>query len=164
VGVETLLNQQKDDHYWMRQALELAQEAARCDEVPVGAVLVNKAGELLARGYNRPISASDPTAHAEIVVIREAATRLQNYRLIDTTLYVTLEPCVMCVGALVQARVGRIVYGALEPKTGAIQSAHQLFDSAQFNHTPEISSGVLETECSNLISQFFQQKRAAKIR
>ena len=125
---------------------------------------MNKAGELLARGYNRPISASDPTAHAEIVVIREAATRLQNYRLIDTTLYVTLEPCVMCVGALVQARVGRIVYGALEPKTGAIQSAHQLFDSAQFNHTPEISSGVLETECSNLISQFFQQKRAAKIR
>ena len=128
----------------MRRALEQAQEAARYDEVPVGAVLVDKGGELLARGYNQPISTSDPTAHAEIVVIREAANRWQNYRLVDTTLYVTLEPCAMCVGALVQARVGRIVFGALEPKTGAIQSVFQLFDSTQFNHSPEICGGVLE--------------------
>ena len=146
----------------MLQALEQAHKAASCDEVPVGAVVVDRSGELLARGYNQPITTQDPTAHAEIVVIREAATRLQNYRLIDTTLYVTLEPCAMCVGALVQARVGRIVFGALEPKTGAIQSAHQLFDSAQFNHSPEISGGVLETECSDLMSQFFQRKRVAK--
>jgi tRNA(adenine34) deaminase len=117
---------------------------------------------LIARGYNQPITTLDPTAHAEIVVIREAAKRLQNYRLVDTTLYVTLEPCAMCVGALVQARVARIVFGALEPKTGAIQSAFQIFESAQFNHKPEISAGVLATECSALMSQFFEQKRAAK--
>jgi len=146
----------------MLQALEQAHKAASCDEVPVGAVVVDKSGELLARGYNQPISTLDPTAHAEIVVIREAAKRLQNYRLVDTTLYVTLEPCAMCVGALVQARVGRIVFGALEPKTGAIRSAHQLFDSTQFNHSPKISGGVLEAECSDLMSQFFQLKRAAK--
>jgi tRNA(adenine34) deaminase len=117
---------------------------------------------LIARGYNQPITTLDPTAHAEIVVIREAAKLLQNYRLVDTTLYVTLEPCAMCVGALVQARVARIVFGALEPKTGAIQSAFQIFESAQFNHKPEISAGVLATECSALMSQFFEQKRAAK--
>ncbi len=146
----------------MLQALEQAQNAASCDEVPVGAVLVDKSGELIARGYNRPITTLDPTAHAEIVVIREAAKRLQNYRLVDTTLYVTLEPCAMCVGALVQARVARIVFGALEPKTGAIQSAFQIFESAQFNHNPEISAGVLAAECSALMSQFFEQKRAAK--
>ncbi len=146
----------------MLQALEQAQNAASCDEVPVGAVLVDKSGELIARGYKQPITTLDPTAHAEIVVIREAAKRLQNYRLVDTTLYVTLEPCAMCVGALVQARVARIVFGALEPKTGAIQSAFQIFESAQFNHKPEISAGVLATECSALMSQFFEQKRAAK--
>ena len=146
----------------MLQALEQAQNAASCDEVPVGAVLVDKSGELIACGYNQPITTLDPTAHAEIVVIREAAKRLQNYRLVDTTLYVTLEPCAMCVGALVQARVARIVFGALEPKTGAIQSAFQIFESAQFNHKPEISAGVLATECSALMSQFFEQKRAAK--
>ena len=146
----------------MLQALEQAQNAASCDEVPVGAVLVDKSGELIARGYNQPITTLDPTAHAEIVVIREAAKRLQNYRLVDTTLYVTLEPCAMCVGALVQARVARIVFGALEPKTGAIQSAFQIFQPAQFNHNPKISAGVLAAECSALMSQFFEQKRAAK--
>ena len=146
----------------MLQALEQAQNAASCDEVPVGAVLVDKSGELIARGYNQPITTLDPTAHAEIVVIREAAKRLQNYRLVDTTLYVTLEPCAMCVGALVQARVARIVFGALEPKTGAIQSAFQIFQSAQFNHNPKISAGVLAAECSTLMSRFFEQKRAAK--
>lgn len=150
------------DEYWMRQALQQAQRAAHCDEVPVGAVLVDKSGELIACGHNEPITTLDPTAHAEIVVIREAAKRLQNYRLPDTTLYVTLEPCAMCVGALVQARVSRIVFGALEPKTGAIQSAHRFFESAQFNHYPEILGGVLDAECSDLMSKFFRQKRQAK--
>ena len=162
MGVKTLENQHKDDRFWMLQALQQAQIAAGCDEVPVGAVLVDKSGELIACGYNQPITTLDPTAHAEIVVIREAAKRLQNYRLVDTTLYVTLEPCAMCVGALVQARVSRIVFGALEPKTGAIQSAFQFFESAQFNHNPQISAGVLATECSELMSQFFEQKRAEK--
>ena len=146
----------------MRQALQQAQRAAHCDEVPVGAVLVGKLGELIACGHNQPIMTLDPTAHAEIVAIREAAKQLQNYRLPGTTLYVTLEPCAMCVGALVQARVSRIVFGALEPKTGAIQSAHRFFESAQFNHYPQILGGVLEAECSDLISRFFQLKRQAK--
>ena len=150
------------DEHWMREALQQAKRAAQRDEVPVGAVLVDLAGDLIASGHNHPISAIDPTAHAEIVVIREAARQLQNYRLPDTTLYVTLEPCAMCVGALVQARVSRIVFGALEPKTGAIQSAHQLFESDGFNHYPEIHGGVLESECSALMSQFFLKKRQAK--
>ena len=150
------------DEYWMREALRQATRAAQSDEVPVGAVLVDLAGDLIASGHNQPISALDPTAHAEIVVIREAARQLQNYRLPDTTMYVTLEPCAMCVGALVQARVSRIVFGALEPKAGAIQSAHQLFESDGFNHYPEIHGGVREGECSALMSQFFLKKRQAK--
>jgi tRNA(adenine34) deaminase len=146
----------------MRLALEQAQKAYDRDEVPVGAVLTNATGDLIASGHNQPISAADPTAHAEIVVIREAARQLHNYRLPGTTLYVTLEPCAMCVGALLQARVGRVVFGALEPKTGAIQSVHQIFQSDQLNHYPEILGGVLEPECSALMSKFFQQKRRAK--
>ena len=146
----------------MQQALEQAELAAARDEVPVGAVLVDKTGERIAVGHNQPIAAHDPTAHAEIMVLREAAHRLQNYRLPDTTLYVTLEPCTMCVGALVQARVGRLVYGAAEPKTGAIESAHRLFEEGQFNHYPEVRSGVLESDCSALMSAFFEQKRRLK--
>ena len=143
----------------MRQALELAQQAYDLDEVPVGAVLTGSSHELIVGGHNQPISANDPTAHAEIVVIRKAARQLQNYRLPGTTLYVTLEPCAMCVGALVQARVTRIVFGALEPKSGAIQSAHQFFESPGLNHYPQVSGGVLETECSTLMQKFFRQKR-----
>ena len=146
----------------MRQALQQAQLAASRNEVPVGAVLVSKAGELIASGHNQPIMAHDPTAHAEILVLRAAAQLLKNYRLPDTTLYVTLEPCTMCVGALVQARVGRLVYGAVEPKTGAIESAHQLFDGGHYNHYPEVQGGVLESECSSLLSDFFEQKRQHK--
>jgi tRNA(adenine34) deaminase len=162
VGVVTLSRQVKDDQFWMRQALQQAQLAADCDEVPVGAVLVSQSGELIASGHNRPIASHDPTAHAEIMVLRAAAQRLQNYRLPDTTLYVTLEPCTMCVGALVQARVARLVYAAVELKTGAIESAHQLFDGGHYNHYPEVQGGVLESECSNLISTFFEQKRRNK--
>lgn len=112
------------DEYWMSQALNQARQAAECDEVPVGAVLVNEENELIAKGHNQLISSVGPTARAEIIVLREAAPKLNNYRLPNTTLYVTLEPCTMCVEALVQARVKRIVYGAVEPKTGAIESAH----------------------------------------
>ena len=146
----------------MRLALEQAETAADRDEVPVGAVLVDADGELIAAGHNQPIGSQDPSAHAEIVVLRAAAQKLANYRLPGTTLYVTLEPCVMCVGALVHARVGRLVYGATEPKTGAIESAQKLFESGRFNHRPEIEGGVLADECSALLSEFFERKRAAK--
>ncbi len=151
-----------NDLDWMRQALMQAQIAADKDEVPVGAVLVDSAGELISAGHNQPISASDPSAHAEIVVLRAAAQKLGNYRLPDTTLYVTLEPCTMCVGALVHARVGRLVYGAAEPKTGAIESAQRLFETGKYNHQPLVEAGVLANECSALLSQFFAKKRKAK--
>ena len=146
----------------MSEALLLAGQAAEKDEVPVGAVLINDENELIVSGHNQPISSCDPTAHAEIVVLRKAAKKLNNYRLPNTTLYVTLEPCTMCVGALVQARVKRIVYGAVEPKTGAIESAHQLFDNGTYNHKPEIQGGVLAEQCSALLSDFFEKKRELK--
>ena len=146
----------------MSRALLLAEQAAEKDEVPVGAVLINEQNGLIAGGHNQPISANDPTAHAEIIVLREAAKKLNNYRLPNTTLYVTLEPCTMCVGALVQARVKRVVYGAVEPKTGAIESAHRLFDKGNYNHKPEIQGGVLADQCSSLLSDFFQKKRNQK--
>jgi len=146
----------------MRQALEQARNAAELDEVPVGAVLVDINGVLVSAGHNQPIRSHDPTAHAEIMVLRDAARKLKNYRLPGTTLYVTLEPCTMCVGALVQARVARIVYGATEPKTGAIESAQRLFESGEYNHKPDIQGGVLADECSSLLSRFFAAKRAAK--
>ena len=150
------------DSAWMRQALVQAQIAAENDEVPVGAVLVDAAGDLVAAGHNQPIGACDPSAHAEIMVLRAAAQKLGNYRLPGTTLYVTLEPCVMCVGALVHARVERVVYGATEPKTGAIESVQRLFESGDFNHKPEIVSGVLADECASLMTEFFADKRASK--
>ena len=146
----------------MRLALEQAQIAAEMGEVPVGAVLVDAAGELVAAGHNQPISAHDPSAHAEIVTLRAAAGKLGNYRLPDTTLYVTLEPCTMCVGALVHARVGRLVYAAVEPKSGAVESAQQLFDTGNFNHRPQIESGVLAQESSALLSWFFEIKRSSR--
>ncbi len=146
----------------MSRALLQAQHASECDEVPVGAVLINDENELIAEGYNQPISLLDPTAHAEIVVLRKAAQRLNNYRLSNTILYVTLEPCTMCVGALVHARIKRIVYGAEEPKAGAIVSAHRLFDNGYYNHVPEVSGGVRKDECSSLLSAFFEKKRQHK--
>ena len=143
----------------MRQALLQAQCAADLDEVPVGAVMVDASGEMIACGHNQPISSTDPSAHAEIVALRAAALKMGNYRLPDTTLYVTLEPCTMCVGAIVQARVARVVYGAREPKTGAIESAHRLFESGSFNHQPAIDSGILASECSQIMTRFFEAKR-----
>lgn len=146
----------------MHQALYEAEQAAKYDEVPVGAVLIDQSGELITSGHNQPISSIDPTAHAEIVVIRAAAKQLNNYRLPNTTLYVTLEPCTMCVGAIVQARIGRVVYATTEPRSGAIESAQQLFLNSRFNHYPEILGGVLEEECSACLSEFFSNKRKVK--
>jgi tRNA(Arg) A34 adenosine deaminase TadA len=143
----------------MREALAQARIAAEKNEVPVGAVLVDAAGEILAAGHNQPIGARDPSAHAEIVTLRAAAQKLDNYRLPGTTLYVTLEPCTMCVGALVHARVKRVVYAATEPRTGAIESAQKLFETGEYNHRPEIEGGLLADESSALLTAFFKARR-----
>jgi tRNA(adenine34) deaminase len=142
----------------MREALELAARAAEHGEVPVGAVVV-KDGVVIGRGFNRPIGTSDPTAHAEIVALREAAAALGNYRLIGCELYVTLEPCVMCVGAMVHARIARIVYGASDPKTGACGSIVDLPGLATFNHHGSFEGGVLADECSGALKRFFAERR-----
>lgn len=146
----------------MQLALQQARAAATVNEVPVGAVLVSEDDKLLAASHNQPISSHDPTAHAEIMVLREAARSNKNYRLISTTLYVTLEPCVMCVGAMIHARVKRLVYGAVEYKTGAIQSACQLLDETRFNHQIMVESGVMETQCAQVLTEFFARRRAEK--
>ena len=146
----------------MQRPLEQAQLAASIDEVPVGAVLVDAEQNLLAASHNQPIATHDPTAHAEIMVLREAAKTHRNYRLLDTTLYVTLEPCVMCVGAMIHARVKRLVYGATEYKTGAITSAIALLEQASFNHQIEVTSGVLEESCASIMSEFFARRRLQK--
>ena len=146
----------------MQRALEQAQQAAVENEVPVGAVLVDADNQLIAAGYNRPITRHDPTAHAEVVVLREAAQKIENYRLVDTTLYVTLEPCVMCVGAMIHARVKRLVYGATEHKTGAIESRTNLLEQALFNHKIIVQSGVLAEPCANILSDFFARRRVQK--
>ena len=142
------------DRHWMQLALEQAQLAAANGEVPVGAVLV-KDNQLIASGFNQPISSCDPSAHAEIVVLRAAAKNLSNYRLPDTTLYVTIEPCTMCVGAMIHARIARLVFGAPEPRAGATK----LLDSASFNHRIEIVGGVLADECRELMQAFFRERR-----
>jgi len=147
------------DSDWMQQALDQAGIAATMNEVPVGAVLVDADGQLLAAGHNQPISACDPSAHAEIVTLRQAALKLENYRLPGTTLYVTLEPCTMCVGALVHARVKRLVYAASEPRSGAIESAQRLFETGEYNHRPEIEGGLLAAESSALLTAFFKARR-----
>jgi tRNA(adenine34) deaminase len=149
------------DEYWMGKALALAQHAAAAGEVPVGAVLIFN-DVLVGEGSNRAITTNDPTAHAEIVSLRQAAHHLQNYRLPDTTLYVTLEPCAMCVGALVHARIKRLVFGALEPKAGAVCSRFHLLQQKGFNHQLEFHQGILESECSQILSDFFQQRREQK--
>lgn len=147
-----------DDQRWMAMALEQGRAAALVNEVPVGAVLVRD-GELLATGYNQPIIGHDPTAHAEIVVLRSAAQRCGNYRLPGTTLYVTIEPCAMCIGAMMHARVERLVFGAPEPRAGAVISALRLLEAEHFNHRIVYSSGVLADECSALMQDFFRARR-----
>ena len=143
----------------MRAALALAREAATLDEVPVGAVVVFD-GEIVGRGFNQPIGRHDPTAHAEIMALRAAAARLSNYRLPGATLYVTLEPCAMCAGAMMHARIGRVVFGARDPKTGAAGSVVDLFGEARLNHHADIEGDVLAEECGALLSGFFAARRA----
>ncbi len=142
----------------MQRAIELAQKAESLDEVPVGAIIV-KDDQVIGEGFNAPISETDPTAHAEMTALRRAAIYLGNYRLVDTTLYVTLEPCLMCVGAIIHARVAHVVFGAKEPKTGAAGSAFDLLISKKHNHRLEVRSGVLADQCASLMTEFFSKKR-----
>ena len=151
-------SQSEVDQQWMRHALQLAERAEQAGEVPVGAVLV-KGGELLAEGWNQPIGLNDPTAHAEVVALRAAGRVLGNYRLCDTTLYVTLEPCVMCVGAITHARVDRLVFGASDPKRGAVESAFELMQPGKFNHNVVCEGGVLVEPCAALLRDFFKRRR-----
>ena len=148
----------EDDVHYMRRAIELAREAEAAGEVPVGAVIVRD-GEILAEGFNRPISTHDPTAHAEMVALRAAAARIDNYRLTGTTLYVTLEPCAMCAGAMVHSRVQRLVYAATDPRAGAAGSVFNVVQCDALNHRLEITSGVLADECGPLLRQFFVARR-----
>ncbi len=147
------------DEDYMREALRLAGQAALAGEVPVGAVLV-KDGVIVGRGSNAPISRHDPSAHAEMIALREAAQHFGNYRLVDCELFVTLEPCVMCVGAMLHARVSRVVFGARDPKTGAAGSVLDLFSETRLNHHASVQGGVLAEECGKVLSDFFAARRA----
>jgi tRNA(adenine34) deaminase len=146
------------DLFWMQRALELAQKAQSLGEVPIGAVLV-KDDQIIGEGYNAPISQHDPTAHAEIMALRDAAQRIGNYRLLNTILYVTIEPCVMCAGALVHARIKEVVFGAVEPRTGAVGSVFDILQSSKLNHQVSMRGGVMAQECAAMIQQFFKQRR-----
>ena len=142
----------------MRHALKLARKAQELGEVPVGAVIV-KGDEVVAEGWNRPIASHDPSAHAEMVAIREAAAALRNYRLGGLTLYVTLEPCVMCAGAIIHARLARLVFGAPDPRAGAVESFYDVISQPRLNHRPDWTGGVLAPECGALLQEFFRARR-----
>jgi tRNA(adenine34) deaminase len=146
------------DHDFIKIALEEAQEAYHRGEVPVGAVLVLE-GNILARTHNSPIMRNDPTAHAEILALRQAGEKFGNYRLTGAELYVTLEPCIMCAGAIIQARISRVIFGARDPKCGAVVSLYNILADKRLNHQVEITEGILPEECGEIISRFFQQKR-----
>jgi tRNA(adenine34) deaminase len=146
------------DTQFMQEAVAEAHAAASAGEVPIGAVLVHE-GRILARSGNRTIRDNDPTAHAEMVVLREAARLLGNYRLADTTLYVTIEPCSMCAGAIIQARVPRLVYGANDPKGGAVRSCFEILSHPRLNHQVEVTSGVLAPDCAAILQSFFAERR-----
>jgi tRNA(adenine34) deaminase len=143
----------------MREALRLAAEAEAAGEVPVGAVVVDKEGRLLGEGFNRPVAENDPTAHAEMVALRAACAAAGNYRLTGATLYVTLEPCVMCAGAMVHARIARLVFGGRDLRFGGVRSKFRLADSDLLNHRVEVCEGILAADCVALLEQFFQQRR-----
>jgi len=147
------------DEQWMLRALDLARLAAALNEVPVGAVVVSAAGELLGEGFNQPISGVDPTAHAEIVALRAAAAKVANYRLPGSTIFVTLEPCLMCAGALIHARVQRLVFAASEPRAGAVVSAFQVLGASRLNHQIGVESGVLAEQSTELLQRFFAARR-----
>ena len=145
----------------MREAIALAREASKAGEVPVGAVLV-KDEVIIGRGVNQTISSNDPTAHAEIVALRDAGTRLANHRLVNTELYVTIEPCMMCAGALVHARVATLCFGAREPRAGSVVSTLKVLENESLNHRTEVIEGVCRDECADLMTQFFREKRAVQ--
>jgi tRNA(adenine34) deaminase len=147
------------DEFWMREAIKAAVEAEKLDEVPIGACIVDEAGNLLAVAGNRTITNNDPTAHAEILALREAAARIGNYRLTGATVYSTIEPCAMCAGALVNARVKRLIYGAKDERFGAVETHFKICDSDFLNHKIEIVSGVLAEDCRALMQNFFRRKR-----
>jgi len=147
-----------DDWHWMQYALANAKKAQQQGEVPVGAVVVQQ-GAVIGEGFNRPIMLQDPTAHAEVIALREAAKTAQNYRLPQTTLYVTLEPCAMCVGAMIQARIQRLVFGAYDLRAGAISSVFRLLDDPRINHRFSWHGGVDESVCSNMLKDFFRARR-----
>lgn len=145
------------DQHWMQEALKLAEQAARHNEVPVGAVLILE-DQVIAQGWNQPIGTNDPSAHAEIITLRRGAGYMNSYRLSNSTLYVTLEPCIMCVGAMLHSRIKRLVYGAADPKTGAVASQFHLLD-AKHNHRIEWEGGCLEQRCGSLLKVFFEERR-----
>ena len=147
------------DEFWINCALEAARQAESIGEVPIGACLIDENGELLAVAGNRTITGNDPTAHAEILVLREAAAKIGNYRLLNSTIFTTIEPCAMCAGALVNARVKRLVYGAKDERFGAVETHFRICDSAILNHQIEIEDGVLAEECRALMQNFFREKR-----
>lgn len=149
-----------DDEYYMALAIAEAEKAAGLDEVPVGAVIVDTCFNVIGYGYNSPISACDPTSHAEINAMRMASRVSDNYRLTNTTLYVTIEPCIMCMGAIIHARINRVVFGAMDPKWGAAGSLYNMADDRRLNHHPEIVPGVCEEKTKNLIKRFFINKRS----
>lgn len=149
----------EQDQLWMRHALSLASKAAQAGEIPVGAVLV-KDQQIVGEGWNQSITLNDPSAHAEMLAIRQAGINVKNYRLIDTTLYVTLEPCTMCAGLLVHSRIKRLVFGAYDAKTGAAGSIMDVLNDTRLNHQVEVVGGVLGEECGETISAFFRQRRA----
>lgn len=152
------MNQAELDRQFMEQAIEQAQLAAAANEVPVGAVLVRD-GKVISKGFNKPITNHDPSAHAEMLALREAANAEENYRLPGSTLYVTLEPCAMCSGAILHARVDRVVFGATDPKTGAAGSVLDVFSSKQINHQTSVEGGVMSEECGQLLRSFFKERR-----
>jgi tRNA(adenine34) deaminase len=147
-----------DDEHWMGRALELAQQAAQEDEVPVGAVIVRN-GQMIAAAYNQREQLADPTAHAEMIAITQAASQLQSWRLNDCKLYVTLEPCPMCAGAILQSRIPKVVYGAIDRKAGAVESMYQMLTDSRLNHQCEIQGGVLARQCGSVLTEFFELKR-----
>jgi tRNA(adenine34) deaminase len=149
----------KIHHKYMETALSEAEKAGQRDEVPVGAVVVDTAGDILAAAHNLTIAMTDPTAHAEILALRQAARKVNNYRLLGTTLYVTVEPCIMCMAAIIHARMDRVVYGAPDPKWGAAGSLYHFAEDRRLNHQPEVIGGVFENRCRELIQDFFRQKR-----
>lgn|SRR5690554_3463332 len=154
---------QQEDEFWMRRALALARQAAENGEVPVGAVVVVE-GRAVGEAYNQPITQQDPSAHAEILALRQAANVVRNYRLSGATLYVTIEPCTMCFGALMHARIGRLVYGAQEPRAGVCESQLQLPEQRFYNHRLEVQGGVLAAECAAQMQSFFARRRKVKVK